>query len=82
MRSAHLKPSIVVAFVLALCVAASPGGAGLGEAAQLSAASFSTVTWEADPGEFGAGFGSAVAPAGDVNGDGYGDVYLGGASSR
>ena len=86
MRSAHLKPSVVVAFVLALCVAASPGGAGRGEAAQLSAASFSTVTWEAHPGEFGAGFADFMvgAPLYDniEQDSGRVFVYLGGASSR
>jgi hypothetical protein len=77
MRDTRLTPSIAMASILVLSVAASPGGAGRGEAAQLSAAAFSTVTWEANPGEFGAAFGSAAAPAGDVNGDGFADILVG-----
>jgi hypothetical protein len=36
-----------------------------------------TPAWSADSNQAGAGFGFAVASAGDVNGDGYGDVIVG-----
>jgi len=36
-----------------------------------------TVAWTAESDQTGAGFGSSVAAAGDVNGDGYADVIVG-----
>ena len=45
----------------------------LGTASGLS----TTPDWTAEPDVPGAAFGSAVAPAGDVDGDGYGDLLIG-----
>jgi FG-GAP repeat/FG-GAP-like repeat len=44
-----------------------------GSAAGLAAA----PAWTAEPNQAGASFGSVVAPAGDVNGDGFSDVIVG-----
>lgn len=77
MRDRRVRSSVVASSILMFCIAVLPGVARRGEAAPISSAITPVVSWEADPGEFGAGFGAAVAPAGDFNDDGFGDVLVG-----